>query len=87
MAEVSEITNREHDQITGAKRVSLFPSTAKKIIDEAGAPAVTYLGWAAPGTATSASTWFVELITVSGTTTTFTHATGIWDNRASLTYT
>lgn len=60
-------------------------------IDQATAT-VTYFGWAAPGTATSAASWRIQRMSVSGTVTTMEWADGnvtsdnIWDNRASLTY-
>jgi hypothetical protein len=87
MSEINEIANREHDQIAGVKRVSLFPATAKRIVEVASAT-ITYIGVAAPGTATSVpSAWLIEKIDTSVTdTTTITHATGKWDDRAVLTY-
>ena len=60
-------------------------------IDEASST-VTYTGYAAVGTATSAASWKIKKITVSGTVTSITYADGdtnynnIWDNRASLSY-
>lgn len=88
MSELNEIQNREHDQIAGIKRVSLFPATAKRIIDVA-TTNITYIGIAAPGTATGiAKAWLIEKVDVSvANTTTITHATDSWDNRASATYT
>jgi hypothetical protein len=86
MSELNEVANRVHDQVAGINRVTLFPATSKRIVDEAGAPGTTYVGVAAAGTATSDSAWLVERITVSGTTTTIDHATGVWDDRASLSY-
>lgn len=86
MSEVSEIENRTFDQVAGTRRVTLFPATALRIIDESGAPATTYIGVAAPGTAQSLSAWLVERISVSGTTTTIDHATGAWSGRAALAY-
>lgn len=86
MSEVSEMANREHDQIAGIKRVTLFPATSKRIID-ASSSTVTYVGVAAAGTATgTANSWILERITVSGTTTTIDHATDAWDNRSTATY-
>lgn len=85
MSETNEIANRVHDQVAGINRVTLFPATSKRIVDASGA-SVTYVGVAAPGTATSSSSWLVEKVSVSGDTTTITHATGTWDDRASLTY-
>ncbi len=87
MAESNEIENRVHDQIAGTNRVTLFPATARRLIDESSAPTTTYIGVAASGTANSAAKgWLIERIGVSGTTTTIEHATGDWDSRASLSY-
>lgn len=53
---------------------------------------VTYVGKAVIATATSAASWQVKKISVSGTVTSITWAGGansfnqIWDNRASLSY-
>lgn len=83
MAELNEITNREHDRIAGTKRVTLFPATAKRLIDTS-VTNIIYIGVAAPGTATSITAWLIEKVdsTVSNTIT-ITHATDAWDNRAS----
>jgi hypothetical protein len=62
-----------------------------EVVDEASST-VTYIGKATPGTATSAASWQIKKITVSGTQTIITWASGnvnfdkIFDNRASLTY-
>ena len=87
MAELNEIANREHDQIAGIKKVSLFPATSKRIIESPSAT-ITYVGVAAPGTATSAlKSWLIEKIDTSvANTTSITHATDSWDNRAITTY-
>lgn len=67
------------------------PSLVVEKIDQASAT-VTYIGQAAPGTATSAASWRIQRMSVSGTVTTLEYADGdlnfnnIWDNRASLTY-
>jgi len=51
----------------------------------------TYIGFAPRGDATSASTWLIKKISVSGTVTTTAWASTefdqVWDDRASLTYT
>jgi len=54
---------------------------------------ITYQGWAAPGTATSAAGWAIVLYTYSGNLLTgITWAGGaaafnqVWDDRASLSY-
>lgn len=87
MAEINEIANRTYDAIAGTKRVTLFPASAKRIIETASAT-ITYVGIAAPGTATSVlKAWLIEKIDTSVTgTTTITHATDSWDNRAITTY-
>ena len=60
------------------------------LIDQSGG--VTYIGEAKSGEATSANTWRIQKITVSGTVTTMAWAggdtdyTNIWDNRSSYTY-
>lgn len=52
----------------------------------------TYIGIAAPGSATSTASWRVQQITTSGTVTSILLADGnklfdnIWDNRAALSY-
>jgi len=59
----------------------------KMIIDEDTTADVTYIGTAARGTATSATTWSVMKIDESSFSV-FTWAEGAWDNRAtSLVYT
>jgi hypothetical protein len=87
MAELNELSNREHDQIAGIKRVTLFPATSLRLIDESGAPSTTYVGVAAAGTAQADNAWLVERISVSGTDTMIDHATGAWSDRGILTYT
>lgn len=87
MSEVSEITNREHDQIAGIKKVTLFPASSQRMIDTTSST-ITYVGVAAAGKATSASkSWLIEKIdTTSSTLTIITHATDSWDNRASASF-
>ena len=78
------MANRVHDQVAGINRVTLFPASSQRIIDESGAPGTTYIGVAAAGAATSlAKGWLIEKIVVSGTTTTITHAVDAWDNRST----
>ncbi len=67
--------------------IHISQSPFQKLIDEAGAPATTYVGQSYAGTAQGTSAWTVERITVSGTTTTIQHASGTWTGRAGLTYT
>jgi hypothetical protein len=59
-------------------------------VDEASAT-VTYIGTASFGTASSASSWQVKRITISGTVTTIEYAdlgnySQVFDDRASLNY-
>lgn len=52
----------------------------------------SYYGEAAPGTATSAASWRIKLITIAGDDVTITWADGnsafdnVWDDRASMSY-
>ncbi len=61
------------------------------LVDEA-SDTVTYIGTAAPGTATSTTDWQIKRISVSGTVTTIAYANGSveydfeWDERSSYTY-
>lgn len=60
-------------------------------VDEVSA-SLTYQGWADPTAATSAASWKIRRISISGTVTRIQWADGdlsfdnVWDNRASLTY-
>jgi len=65
-------------------------SVTKTLVDEQSS-ALTYVGKAAQGSATSAAVWQIFRVTVAGTITTIEYAgTGlfdqIWDSRASLIY-
>lgn len=59
---------------------------------DAASATVTYQGWAAPGTATSAASWRIKRITESTGDFALEFAAGsnafnqVWDNRASLSY-
>lgn len=62
----------------------------KTIVDSVSA-AVTYVGTALPGVATSASEWQIKKITVAGTITSIEYPGGVeyiyvWDDRATYTY-
>lgn len=54
---------------------------------------ITYIGNALTGTATTAATWLIKKIVVTGNVTSITYADGnsnydnVWDDRGSLTYT
>lgn len=71
--------------------VTTNPSDYKAIIDEASA-AVTYVGRAVAGSATSAASWQISKYTLTGVVLAQTTAdsdflfNNVWDNRASLTY-
>ena len=84
--EPKELDNWEHHYPLAAKRVTNVGSDLQTIVDEAGAPATTYVGKGARGLATASDGWFLKRIVVSGTTTTITHAIGSWNNRATATY-
>jgi hypothetical protein len=67
------------------------PTSASKTLVDEQSTALTYVGKAAQGSATSAAVWQVFRVTVAGTITTIEYAgTGlfdqIWDDRATLTY-
>jgi hypothetical protein len=67
------------------------PTPEKTLLDEV-SDSVTYVGAASAGTNTSASSWQLKKISVSGTVTTVAFADGntnydnTWDDRASYTY-
>lgn len=66
---------------------------APDIVDDTGIGGITYVGFAAPGTASTADAKFlIKRITVAGTITKTEYANGnrnfdkIWDNRATGAY-
>lgn len=67
-------------------------STALTVLVDEPSSTLTYVGVAQPGTATSAASWQIKRILVSGAVTQIQFASGnslfdkIWDNRASLSY-
>jgi hypothetical protein len=67
-------------------------ASQEKVLYEEASSTVSYLGKAAPGTATSAASWKISKITISGSLTSITYADSnsdydnIWDNRGSLSY-
>lgn len=69
-----------------------FNGVTKIMYVDVASATVTYQGWASPGTATSAASWRIRKITVSGNITSILYADGdtlynnIWDNRAALSY-
>lgn len=77
--------------VAATLNTSAQPDLVVEKIDQASAT-VTYIGQAAPGAATSAASWRIQRMSVSGTVTTMEYADGdlsfnnIWDNRASLSY-
>ena len=84
--EIKELFNAIYDALFRALRVTDVGSDNKVLVDESAAPATTYVGSVARGTAASATGWLLTKIVVSGTTTTITHAIDNWDNRATATY-
>jgi len=80
------INNEEHDSLFKAKRVTDVGSDNQQLIDEAAAPATTYVGLGSRGLATSSDGWLIKKITVAGTLTTIQHAIGVWDDRAGIIY-
>lgn len=69
------------------------PSFYLKSIVEAASPTVTYVGYAAPGTATSSPLWTIKRITENPANTFTTEFAGgsnsfqfEWDDRAGLSY-
>lgn len=107
------LDNLEHDNVTGAKGVSIYgtpdgtniyrlkvnsdgsinaasaaATPLKTLIDKTTTTNVVYIGQAASGTATSASSWTITKIdkTASPVAITHTGATAVYDNRASETY-
>lgn len=86
MSELNEMYNREHDQVAGTHYVSEVISTKQELIDISSS--TIYVGNAYAGAATSAlKSWMIEKIDLSTNPYVIKHATGAWDDRASLTYT
>jgi len=84
------------DMITGKPIIIEAPTSEEEMVYDVevdmSTPGITYVGQAAPGTATSQSFWRIRRITESGSSTKvdwaggtaeFTHA---WDSRALLVY-
>ena len=72
-----------------------LPPTAKNTLQkkvDVASTAITYVGQALSGSATSAASWQIQKISTSGTVTTIQFALGncafvhVWDDRATLTY-
>lgn len=96
---VPDKTRIEHDPLRNAKRVVqidpyggvLTVGNLSIAIDEADS-STTYIGIAQIATSTSAASWQIKKLSVSGNVTTITWADGddiannIWNDRASLTY-
>ena len=80
----------------GAIQVHAMSGARLVIVDETGAPAVTYIGEAAPGTAVGDAGWRIQRVTVAGSITTIEWAENtagryaefdqVWTARAGLTY-
>lgn len=69
-----------------------LPTTFRKLLYDEVDATTTYIGFAAPGTATSAAGWMIERLTFTGPDIAIDFADGnaefdnVWDNRASLSY-
>ena len=89
MAESNEILNRGFDQVAGGSRYISIPGSHQEVFDWDASGNPIYIGVAYAGAETSDATWLIKKITwdASGNPTSKKTATGIWDNRASLTYT
>jgi hypothetical protein len=67
-------------------------STNYKILLDEVSDSILYVGYALPGTATSAETWRIKKVLTSGAITTISYANGSdsltnsWDLRATYTY-
>ena len=93
-----EIDNREHDVDSQSKRVVVtrdISETEQPLItrvDEASVASVTFVGEAAPNSASSEAVWRIQKIDETGEETVITYADGnslfdnIWDNRTTLEY-
>lgn len=69
---------------------SLMTTPLTTLIDEV-STSVTYIGKAAPGSATSSAVWRIQRLTTTGPDLAVEYAAGgafsqAWDNRASLSY-
>ena len=94
---INDQWQKTYDSSAKARRVIIIDADGSvsgsviTIIDEESST-VTYIGEAAPGTATSSPAWRIKKIIVNGTVTEIKYADAntlydnIWDNRASLTY-
>lgn len=84
MAELNEIMGWVYDPTTASLRVTEGAGILQELIDQAGT--TYYIGKSGPGIATSDPGWIVEKIDLSANPYVIQHASGIWDDRASLTY-
>ncbi len=94
-AKGTDIDMSEHGRAGGVSTGAGYKTTRiveeKTIIDEVDTSTM-YIGKALVGTTTSAASWQIKKMTVSGVVTTFNYADGndeydnIWDNRTSLSY-
>lgn len=72
--------------------VQVMSDVCFDILQDDASATVSYYGFAAPGTATTAATWRIMRKSVSGNVTSYRYADGtdtfikVWDNRASYTY-
>lgn len=79
------------DILDGAQNQWMVSRPFATRVDEVSS-ALTYVGWATPGTLDAASTWRIMRMSVTGTVTAIEWADGdenfnnVWSDRASLSY-
>ncbi len=87
---VTEAEHREHDKIVHAKRVTDVGSDLQRRLDYdvRTDDQPVYVGYGAPGLSAASTGWLISKITydVSDRITLIQSATGIWNDRAGLTY-
>jgi len=87
---IVEVTGGTGSATNPVPVTSLFGSI--EVAVNSGDATITYIGYAAAGTATSAASWRIAEINVTGTATEIQFADGntnfdnIWDNREALVY-
>ncbi len=78
--------------VTAARAIKVDGSGVYAVQTDQASATVLYVGKAAAGSATSAAAWQIRRITTTGSNLSVQHAgstnafTGIWDNRAGLSY-
>lgn len=86
-ATITETSDWEHQPDVAAKRVVEVSSALRSLMDLSSSTTI-YVGEAPQGASTAASLWLLEKIDLTTNPYTITHKiNGVWDNRASETYT